>query len=144
MAEHAWSVLCTKSVVDKQSNNISLFDVIEQIRVKPPESSVYEEGSVVLVPFNFALVSLWIRSDPSKPEKFRARINLKTPVAEIVGFEEEIDLTKHRRARSISNFQDFPVSGPGQYFYKVNIEIIKGKKASWKNVANIPVEIIFE
>ena len=36
MIEHAWSVLCTRSVTDRESNNISLFEVIEQISTVGP------------------------------------------------------------------------------------------------------------
>jgi hypothetical protein len=34
MVEHIWTVLCSHAVVDKDTNNVSLHNVIEQVNVK--------------------------------------------------------------------------------------------------------------
>jgi len=33
MLEHIWSVLCSRSVIDSETNNVSIQDVIEQITI---------------------------------------------------------------------------------------------------------------
>ncbi len=50
MIEHVWSVVCAKTATDRQTNTISLFEVIEQINANFPRrlsSAAGRRGSFV-------------------------------------------------------------------------------------------------
>ncbi len=141
MAKHVWTILSNKTMIDRTSNAISLIDVIEQINLSGSGLNEYKKGREVVIPFNYSLATLWIRSDPKKPEKVNSRTTLFTPDNKISYSQEiEIDLTNHQRRRSIIDFRSLPLSGPGTYKYK--IEQKAGK--NWKTVATFPFDVFFD
>jgi hypothetical protein len=65
-----WAVLCQNAVIDKYTNNISLFNIIEEIMVSadvPQEESGEDFG--VGIPVNMELVTLWTRSNQDVRER---------------------------------------------------------------------------
>lgn len=76
MIDHVWSILCGKSTTDRETNNLSLFEVIEQINVLGP---LPEPAAKMALPMPFELVSLWCRANPGEPEESTARIKLLAP-----------------------------------------------------------------
>lgn len=59
MIHHAWTVLCARSLIDRDTNNISL-DVLEQLNVQIPPP-LQGAGGFVL-PARLEVVSLWFRA----------------------------------------------------------------------------------
>jgi|GEM_PF-4752138 len=57
MARHMWTIMCSKSSIDRQTNNLSLFDIIEKIDV-----AVVAQVDQIIVPIPFHLVTMWVRS----------------------------------------------------------------------------------
>jgi len=145
VAEHIWSILSEKTVIDSGSNLLSIFDVLEQVNLSGAGPQEYKKGDSFLIPIRFSLASLWVRSDSEKPEKVKTRINIVAPDKKTLASQEiEIDLTKKRRGRGILNSKNLFFNGPGIYQFKVDIEKKKGKGKSWKNVASVPLEVIFD
>ena len=98
MIDHIWSLLCGKSSTDRETNNLSLFDVIEQINLLGP---VPEPGQQTLLPMPFELISLWSRSDPTHAEESTARIKLLAPNSvELLTQEFPINLNPVIRLRT--------------------------------------------
>lgn len=79
MAKHVWSVLCRKGVLDSD-NNLSLFDVCESVKI---EGKLPTEGVGIKLPMQ--LVTLWIRSELTKPEKAESRALVEMPNGRKVG-----------------------------------------------------------
>ena len=74
MAEHLWSVLCGRAVIDKYTSTLSIFDVREAITVGVPE----EAPQPIIVPIPITMASLWLRSETDIGEtgtKVRRRVN---------------------------------------------------------------------
>ncbi|MFB6212469.1 MAG: hypothetical protein ABEI53_01470, partial [Candidatus Magasanikbacteria bacterium] len=70
---HIWSVLCNKTLVDQDTNNISLIDVVEKIDLAGPLEEIEEvtEGNKKAeIGVDFQLVSFWFRADDSKDKAF--------------------------------------------------------------------------
>ena len=64
MVEHVWTVLCQKAPIDRDTNDLSLHSVLEEITLleEPPEVS--SKGNVVMIgPLPMTVVSLWARSE---------------------------------------------------------------------------------
>ncbi|MGB8983458.1 MAG: hypothetical protein WCC12_16420 [Anaerolineales bacterium] len=136
MIEHIWSVICSRSVIDAETNNVSIQDVIEQINISAEPK---KDG---LLPFPFELITLWGRKESDKPSKGIERITFVTPSgkSEVVS-ETEIDLSNAERHRHRVKFPGLPVSEAGKYYFKVEL---KNGNHEWQQVSAIPLKVIFQ
>lgn len=136
MLEHIWSVLCSRSVIDSETNNVSIQDVIEQITIKAEPT---ENG---FLPFPLELITLWGRRDINKPSMGSERVAFVTPSGknEIIS-EAEIDLTNVERHRQRVRFPGLPVSESGRYYFKVEV---RSGNNEWKQVSAIPLQVVFQ
>ena len=70
--KHIWSVLCESSVVDQQTNNVSIHKVLEQLNIdltlknKDSKENKIDTNQIVAITFPFQIVSLWQRINPKK------------------------------------------------------------------------------
>lgn len=139
MIKHVWSVVCLNSVIDSESNRISLIDVLEQITLKP-------RGKVSLpasIPISVHLVTLWAKSPEGGSSKGTARVFVENPTnKKISPLEYEIDLSKVRRHRQRIRFQGLVVEKPGYYYFVVQFK--DAASAQWKEVARVPIEVLLE
>lgn len=139
MIIHVWSVICQRSVIDKDSLNISLFDVLEQLNLAGtlPE----DKNKQIIIPIRFELVSLWAREQYDKPVRGMAKLSTSYPSGDIIeGPQINIDLTVHPRTRSRIVFNGLPFKESGRHVFLIQIR--KGDK--WKEVARLPIEILYK
>jgi hypothetical protein len=135
MADHIWSVLCESSIIDKESNNISLQTVREQITV---HSEPIPGG---IVPVHMELVSFWCRSIPDEPAVDNARLTLLKPSGEPISTTNiVINLTEADRSRNRIIFDGFPAEEPGRYIFLVEQSV----NNDWKQVARVPFSVYFK
>jgi hypothetical protein len=135
MIDHIWTVICNNVVIDRETNNLSIINVLEQINI--PEEAIQQTE---ILPITVELVSLWVRSDLSKPGKSFSRISLVAPNGEIQKtIEPEINLTKYERLRTRGVFQGFPFKGEGIYRFVVEL---KCDEKNWLKVASVPLKVI--
>ncbi len=140
MIQHVWSVLCTKSVVDKETNNISLIEVLEQVSVVGPPVPERERG---VIPINCELVTLWSRSRDNQPARGRARVTLRGPSGEVVvNQESEVDLSVYPRTRVRWMWTVIPFREPG--CQTIGVELRVEGEAEWRDVSKVPLHIMLE
>src|SRR6266496_2777341 len=89
MIEHAWSVLCSKSTIDAETNNISLIEVLEQISIATGPPAAGTEG---LIPLRVELVTLWMRAQPDQPGHGRGRVSFVRPSGTMTESIQEFDI----------------------------------------------------
>jgi len=106
MAEHVWSVLCNRSVVDKDTRQVSLFNVCEAFKVRLLEPF---HGKLGMIPFHTEVVTLWTRTDPEQEEETTCKCEMVTPGGSVHPSELRLDLTSSRRFRSTFQADVFPV-----------------------------------
>jgi hypothetical protein len=136
--QHVWTVVCTRTVIDQQTNNISLFEVLEQIQLSGPPLP----SSGVVLPTNFEVVSFWTRSADADPERGRARLRFASPTGQVINESEyEIDLSTFVRTRTIAKMSGFPISAPGRYYFQVDL---RNEAGAWEAQARVPVTIVLE
>jgi hypothetical protein len=132
MAEHLWTVLCTKASIDSTTNNLSLFEVIEELAI-----SSFPENQTALIALSADLATLCIRSKLDTPEKAQGRTTVIGPSGRELGTGLfEIDLSTHPRCRSITRFNALPVEGPGEYYFVI---AFSDNGTSWREVARVPL-----
>ncbi len=140
MLRHVWSVLCTKSVIDVETNNISLFEVIEELQVRVPLAGKGNAKFHGVAPVGFQWVSLWTRAEHGKGTQGHARDRILEPSGAIAfDGEYEVDLHGKQRTRVRRTVNTvFKASGR----YEFCTEVKSGK--TWKEVARIPLTVSVE
>jgi hypothetical protein len=136
MIEHIWTVLCSRSVIDSETNNVSIQDVIEQITINAEPA---QDG---FLPIPFELISLYIRKESNSPLKGSERITFITPSgkSEVVS-DGIIDLSSAERFRHRVKFPGLPLREAGRYHFTIDI---KEETSEWQKVATIPLTIAFQ
>jgi len=142
MIQHVWSVLCARAVIDSESNNISLFDVVEQIVAIGPGIAAIAPGAEGVAPVSLELVTLWSRDSLDEATRGRARLRIVGPDGMQIGnpFEYEVDLTNFVRIRNRFRMAAFPIRGPGKYSVVIETE----QDGSWRQVAQVPVQLVMQ
>jgi len=136
MIDHVWSVLCETSLLDQDSNLISLINVLEEITI--PEEPA--EGKALPIVVN--LVSTWIRSDLNTPGKGQSRINFVSPSGNTLqSLANDVDLTNHERLRAKGQFRGLQAPEAGQYHFY--IEFREDDHQEWSKVASVPFKVNF-
>ena len=133
---HIWSVACSHAVVDRDSNNVSLLNVIEQLRIQeaPRPDAV--------LPIQLDVMTLWAREDPEVPETGNSRLKFVSPAGKTLGtFEAVVDLSSHERSRAKLTFQGLPLRNSG--IYKFRIEQKSEGATRWRKVSEIPLSVLF-
>jgi hypothetical protein len=136
MIEHIWSVLCSRSVIDSETNNVSIQDVVEQITINAEPA---ENG---FLPFPLELITLWGRKKVDEPTKGTERVSFVTPSGKsTVISESNIDLSKTERHRQKVKFPGLPLGEGGRYYFIVEFKEDNGQ---YSEVAAIPLTIQFQ
>jgi hypothetical protein len=135
MTDHIWSVLCERSIVDRESNNITLQTVREQVVV------FSEPVPGGIIPMHMELVSFWGRSVPDEPSVDNARVTLFKPSGElIISRDVVINLSEVERSRNRIIFNGIPADQPGRYIFLVEISV----DDDWIQVARVPLSVDFQ
>ena len=142
MIQHVWSVLCKSSVVDLDTNNLSLHEVVEELQVdvnpKPDEA----QAQVMVIPTAgiLTLVTLLRREPGDQPCVGAARIRVLAPQGEelFTALETKLDLTKYKRVRLRANLQSVHVKGSGTHWLAIDL---KDADSEFAQVAKVPVDI---
>ena len=143
MPNHVWSTVCSKAILDRETNNISLIEVLEEIQFgpPPPDNDLGQEGYVML-PIPMTLVTLWERESGSDSETFAVRIKFVDPTGTWIGpkdTEREHTIDK-LRFRSINRMMAVPFSESGRYIILVQSKT--SGSGRWKQNARVPLSII--
>lgn len=147
MAEHLWTVLCSKTLVDPDTEVISLIDVVESLTVEGLELKIAEglsqgkKGAFVNAPMK--LVSWWFRSDV-REETLQARFALLNPVGETLHVQP-VEMPwgdKGTTIRLFVNLERFPANMLGLYWFAVE-QLLTSEtgEARWVAVARVPLSI---
>jgi hypothetical protein len=136
---HLWSLVCAKSSIDSQTNNISIFEVIEQIQIGPIPESV-PEGPVPLAAMSLEVISLWMRDPLNEPARGEYRITMHSPRGKSLPSAVQVmDLSTFRRFRSRFHLPGLPIDGVG--LCQIEVEFRAGSEAEWVSVAKVPIEV---
>lgn len=136
-----WALLSRRSVIDKESNNISIYDVLEQLEIGVKITKQEETPQEIKIPIEYEVVCLWKRE--SKENKLTADliIEIINPKGKTI---KEIPQTIEvpagmRRLRSVMRIMGFVASIPGDYLYRIKVKE-EGQK-EFRTAAEIPLEV---
>lgn len=135
--KHIWSVLCKKSIIDSETNSISLNEVLEEVTFFIDNKELLNKP--VNFPFDFEMVSYFIAS--KKSEKADMEIELFDPNNKKLGvFNQKIEFTDAKmRLRIRIKMPAIGVENNGEYWFKIKTRVANEEK--FKTVAEIPLQI---
>lgn len=138
MIKHIWSVLCRSSVIDKETNNISLYHVLEQLGV---DIKINKTADYINIPIEYEIVSLWLKTDHKKSLKADVKIEMVDPEKNInKTFNQIISMpSAMKRLRSRLKVSGLTLSIPGEYFFKIKIK--EEGQDNYRAVAELPLEV---
>ena len=134
-----WAILCDKAIINQQSNNVSLIEILDEITlVAPAPEPVTETSEEPNIFIDASLVASWARSDFNMPEKAQTRTRIVTSGGEgLLSNELEIDLTDDMRIRTIGLIGRIPfLTQDGEYTIKIEA---KAPDSDWLEMFELPL-----
>ena len=135
----AWAVLCENFAQDKDTNMLSVFNVIEEIRflAAPPIYESAETSQIIAYPCK--LLASLVRSDPAVQERGSARATMASPDG-LVGTstEIEVNLSDFGAYRVWFNYSGLPVYSDGTYRFLIDC---KGDSGEWTESFEVPIQV---
>jgi hypothetical protein len=145
-----WAILCQGSSVDRETNLVSLFNIVEELvlpapppaQAEPPVAPLARETNQFVIP-PAQIVVLWERSDPTKPETGRSRFRMLLPGGgEATSQAMGVDLTQYPRARQITRLASFPLSRE-EGLMRIVVETMTDT-SEWTPAFELPVQVRFQ
>lgn len=140
MIKHIWSVLCKKSIIDSETNNVTLSEVLEQINIGLDKSGKTFTAPVNIL-FDCEVVSMWVKNE-KKIFSGELKIDFCNPKGDLVKdhvYPFEM-LPEIKRLRTRIRFNGFPIEGAGVYSFEVYVRE-KGNN-DFCLVSEIPMEVV--
>jgi hypothetical protein len=134
MIQHVYSILCTKTAVDPESDQISLIDVVDRIEARP---ETFGDGQLY-ISFPCALVTKWLKSSPEGVNRGKVKMKLQLPSGK--RFEDagsyDVDLTDSPAMRITGKLTAFPFDGWGLIWFITTWQ--RDGETTWDEVGRFP------
>ncbi len=141
--QHVWSVLCSNSSVDQQTNNVSLYNVLEQIEVDKEafDAKIKEPEKDIVAGITYEIISLFKKSNKDKKIVGEQKIEIIDPEAKILmDKSHSLEIPENSgRVRFRIQFQGLKLTVPGEYIFKVSIK--DSETNEFETVAELPLQI---
>lgn len=145
-----WSILCQESSIDINSNNISLFKILEEIKFgirmeeldKLKNNPKFDPTKPMILPFTSQLVILWKNLSNKPTLEFPVKITLKDPnekiIQEIIS-DNFLFREGKERLRTVISVNGIPLTKSGDYTYSIMTK--QNKNDDFEEVDSIPIKI---
>jgi hypothetical protein len=135
--QHHWSVLCQSSVIDIDSNLLSLYDCLEELNVNTP----LKPGQPINLPISFEVVS-FLSDDKLKTER---KLELKAEMIDPKGkkineFGGQLFFKDgSKRLRSRLKIQGLTLNEPGTYIIHISFQGLDS--LDFKAECDLPLDV---
>lgn len=134
-----WAILCEQSIVNQETGNISLIEVLEELTAPPLPNSEAE----LFLSFDFHLAISWDKSDNNQENEEKFRLSLLAPSGKVLlQGERVINFSESRKAITVFNFNGLPISESGSYEFQIQLPINDGTE--WQKVRVVSLEVNYE
>ena len=137
-----WGLLCSLSSIDQEKNNISLFNIIDEINL--PED-FFSVQTLKPIPLQHEIVMLWRRALSTTIDDRAIQVEVKIALLDPSGTELSqliypLSLPgDRRRVRTKFRVDGLPLTTPGDYVYRILLKNIEN--ADFEEVFKIPFEV---
>jgi hypothetical protein len=141
--KNIWTIVCKNSSVDKNSNSLSIFNILEEIQLtKNPNVPVPKEGIMPAAPLAYEIITLWSRETKSDNElTANMQTELLDPTNKVLQSNvSEIKFEKDKsRLRIIVKALGLPITTGGTYHFRVSLK--KAADKEYKYVSQVSLEV---
>ena len=126
--KHHWTILCGSSSVDRQTNNISLFNIIEQLSLNIKrenwEKALKEKKEGFLARTQFEIVTLWEKEEPEDEISAEVEVRLVDPKGNVLHKQPyQLSFAKQvKRHRQRLTWSGMKLTQAGVYIFSINIK----------------------
>jgi hypothetical protein len=140
--KHISTNVCEQSIVDQQTNQLSIINCIEEIHLPKNLLEARDKDGSIKLPLKIHVVSLWERQG-REDEKAKIKIEIFTPSGEKMNdFIHDLSIpVKFKKMRDRINVLGFLIKEEGTY--KIILSKAEGEN-KFENVFDTSVEILFE
>jgi hypothetical protein len=142
VAKLNFAVLCVRAIVDRETNLLSIIDIVEETTFTVPAEAIKAASPIFLLQNPMVLVLDFSRSQANAPETARMRVKTLDPTGNEIGQSEIVlDMQTVTRSRGFVRLAGMPVSSEGIFKYDVQV---LGPDESWLPVTEVllPVKIL--
>ena|SRR3990167_4278802 len=122
---HLWSIMCRNSIVDGETNNLSLLNIIEELRITTERVEMLAQKERKAIPIEFEVVTSWRKLlGREKSVSGKAKIELIDPLGKLLheAFYEVLIKENIERLRSRARYNGFLITVPGEYTFKILLQ----------------------
>ncbi len=136
--KHIWSIICEKSSIDFETNLLSIFSCLEELKLVIDETQVSKTEKLI-IPVNFQIVSFWSIENFSQDSSLEIKGELLDPQGTVLNeFQNTLQIKAGvKRFRNRTNVQGLPVTKSGRYYFRIS----QKDKNKFIVVANLPLDI---
>jgi len=144
-----WAILCQESSIDANTNNVSLFKILEEITFglnmeeldKLKNNPKFDLTKPIALPFSSQLVILWKNLSKNENFEFPVKIILKDPNEKILQEISNNFLFQEgkERLRTVISINGIPLTKPGEYTYSIMVK--QNKDEAFEEITSIPIKI---
>lgn len=141
MIKNIYSILCESSIIDKDTNNLTINNVLEQLKInvafngkQPPQDSLK-----INIPIKYEFISLWKRDNITQNETHEIELTISDPNNNLIqSFPQKFQFEKGlNRHRSIFKITGFTATISGTYKFNIKIKVDN----TFKEFAEVPLEV---
>lgn len=135
--KNVWSVVCKNSIIDGETNSLSLLETLDEITVNYKEEIDWK--AVKMLPISFHIVTLWFDENNKKDRKFVLSVDIIDPKGKVLNtFNQDCVIPKNSiRLRATSKINGFGFTDKGTYLVTVKYK----QAGKFIQVAEIPVSV---
>lgn len=139
MAKLNFALLCSRAIVDKETSQLSIIDVVEGVTIKAPAEAIKDTSTVYPLQIPLLLVLDVSRSQADVPETVQMRVRALAPNGtDFGGGELALELQGAVRGRGFMTVSNLPVSSEGTYIFDVKTLSSDG---NWSTAAEVSFSV---
>jgi len=144
---HIWSVLCSSSVLDQDTNNLSLNNVVEQLNVDISEEDLRkkeaEKSEGFAVNVQLQLVTRIAKKIQNKSMVVNLKFDILNPESKVVGSMTTGDIAMKKELKNLrfrNNIPTLPIDKDGVYTIAVLLK--EAGESQFTEVDRVPLDVI--
>lgn len=141
---HEWSLICQRSIVDQESNLLSIIDTVEQVTISLNPRSVQQDVVSGEITLPIHVVSRFRKCVESEKElQLEVLYEAHNPAGKKVGDAVPVTFVMKsgiRNFRARVTLGRVPVDTSG--LYMIQVKVREAGDTSYKRVASIPIEVV--
>jgi len=140
---HEWSLICQRSLVDRESNLLSIIDAIEQVTITVP-GPVGESSDEPRISMPIHVVSRFRKlTDTGKELGLEVLYEVRNPAGKMVGDAVPVSIVMKngiRNYRTRVTLGRVPMNSSG--LYMVHVKAREVGEVAYKRVGSAPLEVV--